>query len=187
MSFDAQASGVDVLVVSAHKWLMGPRGIGFAAFSDHALAQITPRIVGWLSVNDPFGFNRTLEFLPDARRFEAGMPNATGVFGLSERLTQIDELGMDWIGTRVVDLNAMLREEARRAGLELAYDVERERSSGIALVRKPGVETTKVLARLNENRIYASVRGGAIRVAPHCHNTQSEIERVVTVIASTPA
>ena len=83
LRLDVAATGVDVLVVSAHKWLMGPRGIGFAAFSDRALAQVSPRIVGWLSVNDPFAFHRTLDFLPDARRFEPGTPNGCGILGLA--------------------------------------------------------------------------------------------------------
>jgi selenocysteine lyase/cysteine desulfurase len=122
---DVSASGVDVLVVSAHKWLMGPRGIGFASFSDRALERITPAIVGWMSVNDPFAFNRTLDHLPDARRFESGTPNGTGIFGLRERLAQIDELGIDWIEDRVLNLNELILELALRNGIKPVYQFDR--------------------------------------------------------------
>ena len=56
ISLDVSTTGTDVLVVSAHKWLMGPRGIGFAKFSERALNRVTPAIVGWMSVNDPLRF-----------------------------------------------------------------------------------------------------------------------------------
>ncbi|MFT8463908.1 aminotransferase class V-fold PLP-dependent enzyme [Acetobacter persici] len=179
VGIDVGASGVDVLVVSAHKWLMGPRGIGFAAFSDRALGAIVPRVVGWLSVNAPYAFNRTLDFLPDARRYEAGTPNGCGIFGLTERLAEIDEIGMDWIESRILDLGALLREEARRHGLDLAYDFERTSASGINLLSHPRVSPGDMLAHLNDANIYASLRGGAIRVAPHCYNTTCEIQRIV--------
>jgi len=52
------ADGIDIRVVSGHKWLMGPRGIGFMARSDRAFKKVTPTIIGWLSVNEPFAFRR---------------------------------------------------------------------------------------------------------------------------------
>lgn len=184
VGIDVQAAGIDVLVVSAHKWLMGPRGIGFAVFSDKALERITPRVIGWLSVNDPFEFKRTLDFLPDARRFEPGTPNGSGIFGLAERLAQIDELGMAWIESRVLDLNQQVCASAARHGLRPVYDFERGSRSGIALLKKDGRSVAELLATLNANRIFASVRNGAIRVASHYYNTTDEMERIVSVLAA---
>ncbi len=184
VGIDVEASGVDVLVVSAHKWLMGPRGIGFATFSDRALSEITPRIVGWLSVNDPFAFNRTLDFLPDARRFEPGTANGCGIFGLAERLTEIDELGIAWIENRILDLGELLRERARQHDLTAVYSFERTSASGITVLAHPQVEATDMLSRLNANNIFASVRNDAIRVAAHYYNTASEIERIIDIMAN---
>lgn len=116
VTVDVAAAGIDVLAVSAHKWLMGPRGVGFAAFSQRALDEIKPRIVGWLSVQDPFEFKRTLEFLPDARRFEPGTPNGAGIYGLTERLAQIEELGAGWIEDRILDLSELLQSRAVESG-----------------------------------------------------------------------
>lgn len=184
IQIDVGAAGVDVLVASAHKWFVGPRGIGLASFSERALSQVTPRIVGWFSVNDPFAFNRTLDFLPDARRFESGTPNGTGIFGLVERISQLDRLGGDWIENRVLDLNEMLCERAIGSGLEIVHQFERRSRSGIALLRKPGMEASEVNALLSRNRIFASIRSGSIRIAAHYYNTQEEIERIVSVVSS---
>lgn len=183
MRLDASGCGVDVVAVSAHKWLMGPRGIGFAAFSDRALAQVTPRIVGWLSVEDPFEFRRTLDFLPDARRFESGTPNGAGIFGLAERLAELDELGMDWIENRILDLGQHLCAEATRQGLTVVYPFEREFRSGINILANPSEPVASVHARLDANDVFASIRNGAIRVAPHYFCTYEEMEQIARVMA----
>lgn len=184
LSLDVGETGVDVLVVSAHKWLMGPRGIGFAAFSDRALGQITPRIVGWLSVNDPFEFRQTLDFLPDARKFEPGTPNGAGIFGLTARLSQIDELGIKWVEKRVLGLNELLCEHSLRCGIQPVYQFEHRSRSGICLIRKPGLAVSEMYSLLMANGIFASIRNDAVRISPHFYNTGEEIERIVSVMAS---
>lgn len=184
INLNVQAAGIDVLVVSAHKWLMGPRGIGFASFSDRALAEITPRVVGWLSVNDPYAFNRTLDFLPGAARFEAGTPNGSGILGLSERLAQIDELGIGWIESRILNLNERLCERALDVGIQPIYQFERESRSGIMLLQKPGVAASELHESLSANGIYASVRNGAVRISPHYYNTFDEMDHIISVMSS---
>ncbi|MEW9678411.1 aminotransferase class V-fold PLP-dependent enzyme [Pseudomonas sp. TE50-2] len=187
MTLDVTASGVDVLVVSAHKWLMGPRGIGFMSFSERAFARITPRIVGWLSVEEPFAFKRTLTLLPDARRFEAGTENGAGIIGLAERLRQIDGLGAQRIEDRVLDLNQRLLFRCQDAGLEVVHPFARHERSGICLVRKPGVSAEALLDALEAQRICASLRNGAIRLSPHYFNTHIEIENIVATLQSVKA
>ncbi|OYR21489.1 aminotransferase class V-fold PLP-dependent enzyme [Brucella grignonensis] len=182
IELDVTAAGIDVLVTSAHKWMMGPRGIGFASFSNRALDQVTPRVTGWLSVNDPFDFNRTLDFLPDARRFEPGTPDGCGIFGLTERLSQIDELGIKAIETRILMLHAILRDRAQENGIEVCYQFDEKSSSGITLLQKPGVAATDLLAVLAENDVYASIRNGAIRISAHYYNTTDEIEQIISIL-----
>jgi cysteine desulfurase/selenocysteine lyase len=184
LTLDVSASGVDVLVVSGHKWMMAPRGIGFMALSERALARITPRIVGWLSVKEPYAFRRTLDLLPDARRFESGTPNGSGIFGLAERLRQIDELNPQAIEQRVIDLNRHLTERCAGAGLEILFRFDDRARSGIFLVRKPSVPAATVLAALAAAGICASVRSEAIRLSPHYYNTIDELDHTVATIAS---
>ncbi|MGO7018408.1 aminotransferase class V-fold PLP-dependent enzyme [Rhizobium leguminosarum] len=181
---DVEDSGVDVLVVAAHKWMMGPRGVGFAYFSERAIASISPRVVGWLSVNEPFAFNRTLDFLPGARRYEAGTPNGAGILGLAERLAQIDKVGIDWIEARILLLSELLQKMAAQKGLELAYQFAPASASGINLLRRPGISTSEMHSRLTAAGILTSVRSNAIRIAPHYYNTAEEIEQVVAVMSA---
>ena len=69
---DVEALRIDALVVSAHKWMLGPLGIGFMALSDKMFARTRVTQLGWLSVNDPFAFNREIDLPDDATRFEPG-------------------------------------------------------------------------------------------------------------------
>jgi selenocysteine lyase/cysteine desulfurase len=39
-----------------------------------------------------------------------------------------------------------------------------------------------VLKRLGEARIYASVRGNALRIAPHLYNNHADIDRLFDVL-----
>ncbi|NBJ10686.1 aminotransferase class V-fold PLP-dependent enzyme [Microvirga sp. SYSU G3D207] len=169
-------------MVNAHKWLMGPRGIGFATFSDRALEQVTPRVVGWMSVNNPFAWNRALDFLPDSRRFESGTPSGTGIFRLTERLAQIDEFGIDWIEDRILRLNELLCEQALRQGIQPVYQFERSNRSGITLLQNPGTAVAELHSLLAANGVYASIRSGAIRIAPHYYNTFEEMERIIFIM-----
>lgn len=75
------AMGIGALVVSSHKWMLGPLGIGFMALSDEMLEWTRVTQLGWRSVNDPFAFNREIDLPDDASRFEPGTVNAAGLLG----------------------------------------------------------------------------------------------------------
>lgn len=123
INLDVSKCHVDGLVVSAHKWMMGPLGIGFMALSDRALERIAVTTVGWLSFSDPFVFIQDKTLLPGANRFEPGTENATGIFGLVARLRSITPIGADVIENRVLALTDQFC-----AGLErLEYQVTSHR------------------------------------------------------------
>ena len=75
MVIDADAAGLDAFVVSAHKWMNGPLGVGFVHFSDRAMDRLHPSTVGWLSVEQPYDFDHEPRLAHDARRFESGTEN----------------------------------------------------------------------------------------------------------------
>jgi selenocysteine lyase/cysteine desulfurase len=184
LRLDVSQSGVDVLVVSGHKWMLAPRGIGFMSFSERALSSIKPRILGWLSVREPFSFRREIDPLPGADRFEPGTPNGAGIFGLAERLSQIDELNPRSIENRIAALNTRLFQRCKQMSLEPLFHFAERSRSGIFLVRKKGTPSGVLLSRLSSERIFASERGGAIRLSPHYYNTEDEIDQIVDVLAS---
>lgn len=174
MRIDMAASGIDALVVSAHKWMLGPLGIGFMALSEAAMARVAVTVPGWLSVEQPFAFRNRLELLEDARRFEPGTENAAGRCGLVERLREIDEFGIAAIEARILGLNAEIGAMARRHGAETDDFAARERS-GIMTFAFPGQDNAAIAARLLEQGIRVSLRHGRIRVSPHYYNDETDI------------
>lgn len=184
LDLDMVRDGADVVVVSAHKWMLGPLGIGFMAFSERAFERVRPRVVGWLSVNEPFSFHRKLDFLPDARRFEPGTENAAGIFGLSKRLEEIQATGAKRIEGYVLSLGEQIRQEARRIGFEIVSDWPQGSLSGIVLLRSRKVQTDVLFDRLCEASVRCSVRNDAIRFSPHYFSDTNEVDQVLDVLRS---
>ncbi|QWK81244.1 aminotransferase class V-fold PLP-dependent enzyme [Ochrobactrum sp. BTU1] len=185
LSLDMQADGVDVLVVSAHKWMLGPVGIGAMGFSERAFERIRPRVIGWLSVQDAFAFHRVLDFLPDARRFEPGTENAAGIFGLSKRLEEIDFIGLKRIEGYVLELGARIRDQAKRAGYEVLSDWPDKSQSGIILIKDNKTPTNLLFESLDAAGVKCSVRNDAIRFSPHYYCNENELAAVFDVLRAT--
>lgn len=179
---DVSALGIDVLAVSAHKWMLGPLGIGFVHCSSSALSRLHPSIVGWLSVDDPFSFNPVMKLPQNAARFEAGTENANGQVGLSATLGLLESLGVDAVEQRVLALTDKLCEDLRHAGCVLKTHRREHNRSGIVVFEHPTLPTETLFARLNDHKVVSAMRNGGIRLSPHYYNSDSEIEQIVELL-----
>ena len=179
---DVAREGVDALVVSAHKWLLGPFGIGFMALSDHAFDQLKVAILGWYSVNEPFEFRRELDLLPTAERFEPGTKNDVGIFGLTARLEEIQELGLDAIENWILNLNDHVATVIKAKGYIVTSPWDHLERSGILTFTHPVIPSETLLEHLQVATIKASLRGGAIRISPHYYNSDQEIETLLNAL-----
>lgn len=182
MQIDVAAAGVDVLAVSAHKWMLGPLGIGFMALSDRALERLAVKKVGWLSVRNPFQFNDELDLLPTAERFEPGTPNSSGIFGLGATVEMMLATGAAQIEARVLALTDLLCAEVERRGYVVMTPRGAGEKSGIVIFRSDRYDSQMLLERLTASNILVSLRNGGIRVSPHFYNTEAEIEQLVAVL-----
>ncbi len=182
MTIDLAATGVDVFAVSAHKWLLGPLGIGFLALSDRAFERLSVAAVGWLSVEQPFAFNYRLDLLPDARRFEPGTENAAGISGLHAALQMIADLGAMAIEARVITLTERLCDGVRSKGYKVLSSRRPGEASGIVTFRDDGERTAQALERLAAANILVSARAGGVRVSPHHYNSEDEIDYIVATL-----
>ncbi|VVO54097.1 putative cysteine desulfurase [Pseudomonas fluorescens] len=181
IDINVELSGVDVLVVASHKWMMGPVGTGFMSFSARAFDRIKPKLVGWLSVKDPFLFNRTLDFAGDGQRFEPGSENLVGLYGLMQRVGDIHASGIKRIEARVRYLVDYLIETAHSAGLVWSNEFDLVHRSGIVFIKNESVKAEALHQALIDNKVIASVRNGGIRLSPHYHNTTDEIDYLISV------
>lgn len=182
LTVDVGRLGVDVLAVSAHKWVLGPFGIGFVHLSERAADHLVPSTVGWLSVTDPFAFDPEPELAPDARRFESGTTNAAGIAGLGAAVGLVHELGRDRVEERVLHRAGELASLLTGAGLTVPHRDDPERRSGIVIAASPVLPAPELHQRLLADGVRCSLRGAGIRFAPHYYTRRGDLDRAADAV-----
>jgi cysteine desulfurase / selenocysteine lyase len=177
------ASYVDFMVADAHKWLLGPQGIGVLFVRRAHFAQLEPVLVGWKSARSERDFSpRALEFADSARRYEPGSLNALGLVGLHAALDMLQRLGSDAIAKQLATLRAHLIASLLTRGCEVLGDPSA--MSSIVSFRRAGVDLQQLQRSLDARGIIVSLRHdpqgqACVRVAPHFYNTHDELNRLL--------
>lgn len=182
MEFDLDGWGADALVFSAHKWMLCPKGIGMMLLSQRMLDALDVTVAGWQSVNDRFAFNRTMDYLTSAAKFESGTENGPGIFAITQRVAQLKALGTNAIAAQIISLTTRLADGLAADGWVVTSPDGANERSGIVTARHPAQDADQIVDRLQNHGIRASARGGALRLSPHVHNTLDEIEQTLQVL-----
>lgn len=184
LQLDVRRCRIDFLAAGGQKWLLGPIGIGFLYVRREAQAELWPAEIGHNSVfqNTERYTEYNLTYRPTAEKFEGGVPNYLGVYGLDAALDPFFAFGPDQVEARVLALTDHLCDGLREARCRLlSHRGPGEASGTVAFVSE--VEASPALfARLTEAGIVVSLREGAIRVAPHFYNTHEEIDRLLAAL-----
>jgi L-cysteine/cystine lyase len=86
--------GVDAVAFPAHKWLLGPEGLGGLWLSEEALARVEVTFAGYESGTDHLPGGSFTPF-PGARRLELSTPPLDLVAAWRAALAWLDEVGWD--------------------------------------------------------------------------------------------
>jgi len=172
---DVDAFNIDFLAADAHKWLLGPEGIGIFFCRRGLTEVIEPALVGWKSVQQQFEFERPqFDLKKDAQRFEEGSLNVMGIIGLGAAIELLNEVGIENIEEQVLGLGDVIIEEAERRGFEIKTPRERSARGGNVTVCGP-FDPDALRNALREKGIMVNVRAGGVRISPHFYNTKEEI------------
>lgn len=185
LPIDVKKASIDFLAADGHKWMCGPEGaaIFFVKRERRELLEVLES--GWTNVQRGGRFiDCGTEWLPDARRFEAGSLNTNGIYGLRAALDLIHEIGVDTIAMRATRIATLLTGELLRLGWNIASP--RPLESPIVGATPPNVEKSLLWwhRRLEENGIVTAPREGLLRFSPHFYNDEGEVERVIAAIMS---
>jgi selenocysteine lyase/cysteine desulfurase len=167
LPFDATLA--DVVVVSAYKWLMCPRGAAFAYLSPRVRDSIRPIAAGWFAGADKHGsyYGPAMRLADDARRFDVS-PAWFSWIGAAAALGVVEQVGIAAIHDHDVALaNRFLGGLGRPAG-----------DSAIVTVDAPDAEQ-----RLAAAGIRAAVRAGRLRASFHIYNTEDDVDRALNALA----
>jgi cysteine desulfurase/selenocysteine lyase len=185
LALDVRACGIDFLAAHAAKWLLGPIGIGFLYCRAERLPEIDLVMGGWRGVADQGNYFRyDAAWYADARRFEVGSLNHLGIAGMGGSLQLLLDVGIERIEARIRQLTDYLLAGLLDLGFMVITPHERpsERSGIISFV-PDNRDPQALAAQLLEAGVAVSARGPCIRVSPHCYNTETEIDRLLDVLA----
>jgi cysteine desulfurase/selenocysteine lyase len=187
LALDLRQTPVDILSSGAQKWLCSPWGSGFAYVRAELVPELEPPAAGWLSQASAGDFSRFLDYDPawhvDARKFEVGTIPYQDIVGMNASLELFLELGLPRIEAHVRTLaDRMVAWATARPDVRLLTPSAPERRAGIVAVVTPDVDADS--RRLRAADVTHSVREGAIRLAPHFHNTLGEVDRVLGVLGT---
>lgn len=173
---DVKHSGIDAFATAGHKWLCAGYGAGFCYMSKELLAR-PPRVMGWLSVRRPFGFdNQSYELLPTNRRSEIGCPPFPQIFALGAAVEYLLAIGIDRISERVLALNAYLTDELTRIGVPVLSPGGAHRSGETLCAFD---DPAGVVAHLESRDVHVTRKPEGIRVATHFYNNEEDIDRLI--------
>lgn len=164
-----EAGEFDAVLCAAYKWLMSPRGTAFAAVSDRLLAGVVPASAGWYAGEDVHGtyFGPPLRLASTARRLDVS-PAWFSWVGTQPALELLETIGLEAIHAHNVGLANRFR-----AGIGAEPS-----DSAIVCADLPGAAN-----RLQSAGIIAAVRGGLLRTSWHLYNDDTDVDRVLDVLA----
>lgn len=166
------ALGCDFFVAGAHKWLFGPRGTGFVWGRSEAWGMATAAI-------PPFNPGMFDPKFGEAIGMDAGRPTPTGMdmtpggfhsfehrWALAEAFALHERIGRSRIAERIHALNRRLKEGlAGMPHVVLRTPMDEKLSAGIVCFEVRGMAPAKVVDRLRERKIIASVTPYLVRYA----------------------
>jgi selenocysteine lyase/cysteine desulfurase len=162
---------------------MGPYSLGYLYAAPRWCATGTPIEQSWITRAGAEDFARLVdynsEFRVGARRFDMGeFSQFTLVPMATAALEQVVAWGVPAIAASIEPLTSLLASEVRALGCA----VPRERVRHMLGVQIPGGVPAGLAERLARSRVYVSVRGDSIRVAPHLYNDTRDVERFVSLL-----
>jgi selenocysteine lyase/cysteine desulfurase len=171
----------DFMVAAGYKWLLCPYGF--------AIMYVAPKWHGerpleetWLARGNAGNFAKLVEYCdeyrPGARRFDVGETCVTTVLpGAIAALEQLEEWGVGNIFDLLRHTNRAIVERIEPLGYRLLSPGSADRHMfGVAL---PGGLNKDVVASLSASKIHVSLRGDSIRISPHLHVGEADIDQLV--------
>jgi selenocysteine lyase/cysteine desulfurase len=184
LPFSAREVQPDFAVAANYKWLMGPYSTG--------LLYVAPKWHGgrpleenWIARANASDFTSLILYTENyeegARRFDMGERSN---FALLPAATRAMKQLLEWDVVQISATIGAMNRKLADAAAELGFSVPPESFRGphyLCLRREAGIpaDITKTLAR---QKVFVSVRGSSIRVAPHVYNSAADADRLISCL-----
>lgn len=185
MPFSVAEVQPDFMVAATYKWLLGPYSV--------ALTYVAPEWHGarpiehvWASRAGAEDFSGLVNYRddtqPGARRFDMGERSNFALLPVViAALEQLLDWRVDQIAASLGALNARIAERLAASGFVLPPPkVRSPHILGVAV--PPGA--TDIITRLAAQQIHISQRGAMLRISPHLHVSDHDIDRLCDALHS---
>jgi len=174
--------GIDFLVASGYKWLLGTHGLGVVYFAPSLHRRLSLQTVGWYSVQDLFSPNRFDRFLrkEGAGRLQPGMPNFPAMYTLRKGIEFLLSIGVERIHRELSPVVSELREGLRDLGTNLLTPCEAKYASGIVAFANSKAEA--IGASLQRAGVVVWVGDGRVRASVHVYNDGNDVRRFLNAL-----
>lgn len=187
-AFPMNVEYIDFLSADAHKWMLGPCAIGivYVKRKHHELCR--PTLLGAWNVYSPnFIAQAEIKFMPGAQRYEPGVLNLVGSYGMDAAIRMFLHHGMDKVSARIMDLKAHLVAALRRKGYEIIGPSEGPNASGITTFRHSQKSPASLFTELEKAGVTCSLRHDRhgldyLRFSPHFYNTEDELDAALRLL-----
>ena len=184
--FDVTRTRPDALVCAGYKWLTGPYAIGVAWYGP-AFDGGVPLEENWITRRGSDRFNELVnyrdDYQPGAIRYDVGeRSNFVLLPMLETALEQVLEWGPETVAAHTRELTDDAVQQLRNLGCRVEDD--HWRAGHLFGVRLPaGVDIPQLGRDFAARQVSVSLRGGAIRIAPHLYNDASDLDALIDVVA----
>ena len=187
-AFPTRVTHVDFLSADAHKWLLGPLAIGIVFVKKEHFELLRPTLLGaWNVVSPNFQAQDEVQFVPTAQRYEPGVLNIAGIYGMRAAIELITSHGIDTVAARLLELKAHLLAQIEPLGFKVFGPREGSNATSITTFRHETANGAKLFTALADAGVVASLRHDRegrdyLRFSPHFYNTEAELDRAVDVL-----
>ncbi len=186
-AFPIPIEHVDFLCADSHKWMLGPAAAGIFYVKEKHFETLRPTLHGAWNVKCPdFVANTEIEYENGGRRYEPGVLNFSGIFGMRAALDLINDLGVENIAKRILTLKKHLIIGLEERGYRILPPCHGEPATGITTFEKEDPAWMRRCFRyLTKKRVAASLRNDRqgrsyIRFSHHFYNSQADFDQVLS-------
>ncbi len=185
LPFDLQEIKADAVFSVGYKWLLGPFSLGVSYFGDY-FDEGSPLEENWINRKDSDDFQGLVDYTPEYRPF-AGRYNVgeNSNFHLTPILNGAIEQLLQWgvsnIQKYCKELTTEPIKELRKIGC-IIEDDEFRTSNLFGIRFDNSMDLNKLQKKFLDRKIYASLRGSAVRVSVNVYNDQNDMDKLVECI-----
>lgn len=171
----------DYYITATYKWMLSPYTMGFM-YIDKEHWNGKPLEQNWINKIDAQNLSGLVdyknEYQEGARRFDMGEKSQFhNMMAFIEALKFINNVGVDNINKHCKTLTDLIIQNIDNS--KLYCWPESQRSAHIlGLYFKDENHLENIKAELQENKIFVSYRGKAMRISPHIYNSSNDILRL---------